>query len=269
MFLAFQTSPSVNVRSWVRVLCFGLLVTPMGRSCFAADGPNVARTIYIDSVIDDSLDPLGKQMLAWSIPPDGPQGATPQPIDIIINSPGGIIDSGLQFVNRMETAKANGALLRCWVPGRAMSMAFSILLHCNERYAVKYSLYLFHHARANIQGALSAPDAANLAFDLQGMDAVMLKDLTAHLKGMSAEHLAYFFNTETVHWSTQLEARSPGFFKGIENTYPSLLQIVDKLPGGDKVMRSSQFRKMSIFDLLRGGQGPTPPRSNKLIYIIN
>ena len=66
------------------------------------------------------------------------------PIDIIINSPGGNPTIGLQFINAMHYAQAKNIILKCYVSGRASSMAIYILAECNERYAFKYSILLWH-----------------------------------------------------------------------------------------------------------------------------
>ena len=72
---------------------------------------------------------------------------TTQDIHIVLNSPGGGIYVGLQFINAIEAAKSKGVKVKCYVSGIAASMAFQILTHCNERYALRYSLLLWHPPR--------------------------------------------------------------------------------------------------------------------------
>lgn len=86
------------------------------------------------------------------------------PINIVINSPGGSVHAGLQLVEAIHIAQARGVKVRCAVTTLAASMAFIILGECDERHVFANSLLLFHPASVGIMfGNLKAEDAEAIA----------------------------------------------------------------------------------------------------------
>ena len=61
------------------------------------------------------------------------------PIYIYIDSPGGSVVAGLQFINNMDWLIGQGKSINC-IAKSAYSMAFIILQHCNNRYVIKSSI---------------------------------------------------------------------------------------------------------------------------------
>lgn len=66
------------------------------------------------------------------------------PIEIIINSPGGIIYYGLQLISIIESAKEMGYKIITTVQSIAMSMGFMILICGSERRALRHSRIMCH-----------------------------------------------------------------------------------------------------------------------------
>lgn len=147
-----------------------------------------------------------------------------KPIDIILDSPGGAVVHGFLFINHMDKLKAEGIKFRCFVPGFAASMAFQILLQCNERYVLDRSFLLWHRVRINFGGMfgapLTAPDALYFARELQKLDTFILKELYAELPGMSKSSIRYHFERETLHMGKDLAGltrsiKSRKYIKGL------------------------------------------------------
>jgi ATP-dependent protease ClpP protease subunit len=65
-------------------------------------------------------------------------------IDIFINSPGGEVETGIILISAFDLAKARGKTVRCAVGIMAASMAMHFLGQCDERFAFKNTLLLFH-----------------------------------------------------------------------------------------------------------------------------
>lgn len=172
------------------------------------------RTVAIDGVISNGnilkLAPVMDKMAAAK------PGA---PIDIVINSPGGDVLTGFVFINVMEELKARGTPLRCFVPTIAASMAFQILVHCSERHVLDRAFLLWHRVRVVLGGGLfatgvplTAPQASELAKDLQETDDLILQEMVdAFGEDMEEDVIAYHFERETLHVGEQLSKALPTF----------------------------------------------------------
>ena len=64
-------------------------------------------------------------------------------IDVAINSGGGGVHLGLEFVEEMKSLKAKGYKLNCWVRN-AYSMGIIILQYCDKRIGSENSTYMHH-----------------------------------------------------------------------------------------------------------------------------
>lgn len=98
---------------------------------------------------------------------------TDKVVRIFINSPGGSVIAGNIFIQSMEVAKARGFRIKCAVSNIAASMAMHILTHCNERYVLKGGYLLFHEARVQVGGIMTAREMRRNA---QSMDVMTYTD---------------------------------------------------------------------------------------------
>ncbi len=90
--------------------------------------------ISIDDKIDDNnVEKWSKQM----------NKLTANPIYIFIDSPGGSVDAGSQFINNMNWLINHDKTINCIVKS-AYSMAFVILQHCTNRYVMSSSTLMQH-----------------------------------------------------------------------------------------------------------------------------
>lgn len=86
-----------------------------------------------DTIDDENVELWSKQMNKLSS----------NPIYIYIDSPGGSVDAGLQFINNMNWHIKQGKTVNCIVKS-AYSMAFNILQHCSNRYVISSSTLMQH-----------------------------------------------------------------------------------------------------------------------------
>lgn len=73
-------------------------------------------------------------------------------VNITINSPGGYVDIGMEYLKAMQLVKSKGVIINCYVEGKsamAASMAFVILSTCNNRYVQSDAILLTHYAAYN------------------------------------------------------------------------------------------------------------------------
>lgn len=151
----------------------------------------------------------------------------PKVVNIILDSPGGSVYAGFQFISQMKTLQAKGTTIVCYVPGLAASMAFHILVHCNERIVLQESALLWHRARVFIMmGVMTSPAAAELSRSLEQIDTHILDDVREALKkDMSDEDILYHFDHETLHIGQPLCASAPSFCKARSHV-PGLMETL-------------------------------------------
>lgn len=140
-------------------------------------------------------------------------------IEVVINSPGGSVFAGLQFVNAINLAQARGITIRCYVAGMAASMAFQILAECDERYALRYSLLLWHPVRVAGILVITPERAKALASELARIEADLLEPIQREL-ALSEEEFMWHYLHETM-WTAE----------GLDKVSPDFLQIIDDIPG--------------------------------------
>lgn len=142
-------------------------------------------------------------------------------IDVVISSPGGIMTVGFMMINLMEDLRARGVRFRCFVPTIAASMAFQLLVHCDERFTTSKALLLWHGARVVMGGGMFSPGvemtqekAESLGADLAASNRVILDELHAVLDAdMPTATVNYHFLNETAHIGSSLAAAAPGFIQ--------------------------------------------------------
>lgn len=165
--------------------------------------------------------PISSRMYQPTLEMMGKLAATGDIIDMIISSPGGEVIAGSLLIDYMEQLKLGGTKFRCVVRDVAASMAFQILLHCNERYATPHAYLLWHPVRVFYQGPLTNEAAQSLATQLAIADEVALHDLKAYLT-MDEHDLFWHFQHETLHQAFNLIYTAPKFFKEVTNDISNL-----------------------------------------------
>lgn len=194
----------------------------------ATSSLDLSRTVGLFGVVEsESVGKLSSELLALA-------GAdSTKPINLIIHSPGGELESGFLLLDVMEEIKAEGVVIRCYVPVLAASMAFQVLVHCNERYVLDRALLLWHPVRIMAGGGLfsggitiTAEMAANLARSLGERDELIYAETSAALQagGMAEADIQYHFRQETLHAGSRLAEMAPGFCTSFR-AIPGLLAI--------------------------------------------
>lgn len=202
------------------ILLFSCTAVPARAADAVAVGQNT--TAVIEGVIRGSNLSLVESVLSKS---------NTGILDLVIDSPGGSVTTGFHFVSEMEAAKGRGTTIRCFVPHLAASMAFQILLHCNERYVLDRSFLLWHRARIMMGGMggspLTAPQMFVLGRSLQDDDDIIYREVSDTIVGMSQKELRYHFENETLHIGEKLASSSPTF-----TSYPSIPGLLEALADG-------------------------------------
>lgn len=163
---------------------------------------NPARTVEVIDVVDGSMlaDVAQKINKLASVSKD--------PIDLLINSPGGAVLVGTTILDAMDVAKAKGVKFRCTTGVLAASMAFVILANCDERYALPGTKLLFHPMSTGGQGRLQ-----ELLVSFKQMKTVELRliNLQRNALGMEADEFIANYWAETMWEGSGLANATSGF----------------------------------------------------------
>ncbi len=197
---------------------------------FAAPTVQVDRSVVIHGVIaKGNVLPLGEQLLAWS------RTQPKRPVDVIIDSPGGDVVTGFLFVNQLEAVRQRGTPVRCFVPTIAASMAFQILLHCDERYTLDHAWLLWHGVRVFANGLVITEEAAaQLQTELARLNGTILQELRNTLgRDLSAAVIQYHFQAETLHVGRDLATLAPRFVTSLRSI-PGLYDALKSSPRSEE-----------------------------------
>ena len=190
-----------------------------------------SETAIINRPIDgDNLTPISKWLL-WKLYKGD------KSVNLVINSAGGSVTTGLEFIARLDYVVSRGLKVRCYVVDRAQSMAFLILLHCSERHATEHSDLLWHRAATvHPGGVIQGVEARIVADDLEVTDALFIKDLL-RMPMPKAEIMRHLEN-QTHHIAINLNRMAPGLFTSVKPSYPGLFEA-DSNPSKCAVVQSS------------------------------
>ena len=156
------------------------------------------RTVVINGAVDGSILAQAQAIDKLS--------QTKGDIYIVINSPGGSVAAGMQFLNVMIAAKSRGSKLICAVPGMAASMAFHFLAECTERYALQYSLLLWHPMRVGGMFASFSADEMEYLIGVIRAWEIPLNNRLIESMGISKDKFYYHYSHETLFIPSQLHA---------------------------------------------------------------
>lgn len=119
------------------------------------------------------------------------------PIYLYIDSPGGSVDAGLQFINTINYHKNQGKTINC-IAKSAYSMAFVIFQNCSNRYVMSSTTLMQHQIslsgiRGPINNLINYLDMINkISYELDNMVSSRIKmDLTAYRNKISNDWWIY------------------------------------------------------------------------------
>lgn len=230
------------------VMLFGATQVQASPSEVGSDGSKV---MVIDTAISNgTMFPLINELRRMAVSKTTPKSKT---VDLVINSPGGSVVVGFEFLSLMSNLQDQGWKFRCSVYHVAASMAYQILNQCDERRALQNSFLLWHRARVFIGGlfgqAMTAPLAATLSEDLAAIDQIIFSQLQSGMgdAGASDEYLSHHFEAETLHVAANLHAAVPKYLS-VYSSIPGLLEALQ-----DTKLTRTQA-KGSFFDSVRFGE---------------
>lgn len=169
---------------------------------------NKERTVKIEGVVNGSI--LREMNRVYEL-----VEKSKKPIYLWINSPGGSVYAGLQFINAMKAAQAQGVAFVCYTHIMAASMAFQILAECDKRYGLAYSLYLWHPMALSTQKAMTQDDLKRAQEDMKQLEQPLIRRLLKKLKIDKKIFYRHYYN-ETLFTTLWLRRVAPKFVEPID-----------------------------------------------------
>jgi ATP-dependent protease ClpP protease subunit len=102
-------------------------------------------------------------------------------IDMAINSGGGGVHLGLEFIEEMKSLKAKGYKINCWVRN-AYSMGFIILQYCDHRIGSSNSTYMHHLVQVGFGRPKRTEHNKKLFKALDFFDKLVLDEIAKKMK---------------------------------------------------------------------------------------
>lgn len=218
-----------------------LALTVISCTGYSVPGVDASKAMVIDGVIArGNIIPLGVEMLRRV-------EAGQDEVHLIINSPGGEVTTGFLFLNLMKAAQSKGLKVKCYVPTIAASMAYQILLNCDERFTLNHAFLLWHRARINVGGMMGAPmtgpQLATLGRDLESLDSQIFGDVLKYMgKDVTADVLSYHFEAETLHTGLNLHILAPRFIL----TASSIPGLMEALLDRETIFRNQTLDRRAL-----------------------
>jgi ATP-dependent protease ClpP protease subunit len=202
------------------MLLLGLVIASPALAKAEVPTVNPKRSVFIAGPIGGgNIIPLGDHLLKLS-------QASKEPVDVIINSPGGEVRTGDLFLEYIKVVKARGVKVRCYVIGMAASLAFTIYMQCDERHALESSVLMFHGARIFL-GLMPVTEqiASEITTALGHINKKLLKQIHQSFKGtLTTDQVTRAFLDEHMWESQELSAATKGQFLKVHEHIPGLLE---------------------------------------------
>ena len=133
-------------------------------------------------------------------------------IDMAINSGGGGVHLGLEFVEEMKSLKAKGYKINCYVRN-AYSMGFIILQYCDKRIGSENSTYMHHLVQVGFGRPKRTEHNKKLFKALDFFDKLVLDEISKR-KGIDPKKFFEIYKEDK--WWTAKEALEAGIIDEIK-----------------------------------------------------
>ena len=134
-------------------------------------------------------------------------------IDIVINSGGGSVHIGLEFIEEMKVLKEKGYHLNCYARN-AYSMGFIILQYCDTRIGSSNSTYMHHLTQVGWGRPKRNEHNKQLFKALDFFDKLVLDEIA---KKMKVDPNKFFEKIKEDKWWNAKDALKDGILDKIEN----------------------------------------------------
>tara|TARA_R100000329_G_scaffold84114_2_gene71338 strand:+ start:586 stop:1233 length:648 start_codon:yes stop_codon:yes gene_type:complete len=134
-------------------------------------------------------------------------------IDIVINSGGGSVHIGLEFIEEMKVLKEKGYHLNCYARN-AYSMGFIILQYCDTRIGSSNSTYMHHLTQIGWGRPKRNEHNKQLFKALDFFDKLVLNEIA---KKMKVDPDKFFEKIKEDKWWNAKDALKDGILDKIEN----------------------------------------------------
>lgn len=172
--------------------------------------PDQSKVLVLkDEVADANMSVLSESLKSMTKTPSS------NPVFLVIDSPGGSVDAGMNFINTMRAAKeARNVKVTCVITSRAYSMAAIIAAACHKTYILPTADMMFHNVTYGVRGtpALIKSRTTHMESYIKELEALIASQLGMPLS-------TYEALTRDELWLTARQAAAKGFVDGIVQTF--------------------------------------------------
>jgi len=147
-----------------------------------------------------------------------------EPVEIIISTPGGIVESGLTIMDAIDELRRAGIRVIGRVHGAAMSMGCIILQKCDER-IVSPSTWLMVHGLSET-GFVSGRDLQESNSNQNWMKKITDQFVELLVQRNTSKIAKY---SKSTFWSKTLKSKAPLFFSADEAVEAGLADKVERI----------------------------------------
>jgi ATP-dependent protease ClpP protease subunit len=208
------------VSNKIKIIVIALSVLLLSYAVYAATHVKIKldprRTVSIVGVVDGKI--LDQANKLTNLVNANPKGT----VYIAINSPGGMVVPGFQFLTAMKMAKLRGTKLVCVVPVLAASMAFHFLAECSEVYTTEFALLLWHPMKASFMFQSLTPEEMEYEAAMIRMYEAPLNARLIEAMKVEEDFFYYHYAHETLWIARALKEEAPEFIK--------IVDVIEGLP---------------------------------------
>jgi ATP-dependent protease ClpP protease subunit len=161
------------------------------------DSPAPTADVYADAIAVEIGD-IDRGSLAYPALVLKVAAATGRDVVMVIDSPGGSVYAGFDFVDSMRAAQAKGVTITCLIPrgGMAASMAAYVLESCDRRYMHRQSMILFHSVSVSNPPGGTVDDVERFAREIRDVNT----RLAIHIVGRLEVPMSYYLERTRGDW---------------------------------------------------------------------
>lgn len=230
-----------------------LLALLLAGTAHAGRRPSAEKNLTID--INRAVPVLGTISPDMSLPIASTISAlaakSKDPVWLVISSPGGSVLAMGHILEAMEMAKRDGVKINCLVAQMAMSAAFHIFTHCDQRYTLRSAVLLWHPVKvAFLFAYFTAADLAYISERLVLTEEELTEDALSLLP-IDEDMYMYHYVHETLWSATDLQRELPGWFTIVDSVRGVPVFFPLKPAGeGDGKKQSTPNRQPAPFEFV-------------------
>lgn len=179
----------MDMRFALAILLLGCSTTRYSFSAYADEPRDPSETAARNNPAEPTVIEVGNVDTTSLLLPTLQLSIVQGPVLMVIDSPGGLVFAGLNFVEAMRAAQSRGVVITCYIPrgGMAASMGSYIFESCDRRVMHRQASILFHSVSIGSAPGGTVEDMERFARELRELN----DRLAIHIAGRLTVPMGY------------------------------------------------------------------------------